>query len=677
MKQIIRNKIKKHMQNEMKGSGKDKKDQKKSPEIKSSLGSKTKYKFENFMAKGGKSVFISLFILFAVSFVISLIIRAVIMSLDPATESTVTWLEQLWITFLQITDPGAVAEETGKNMWFKLSGTITMFLGLIIFSMLVAFITTQVEELLYKLKKGKSKVIEEGHSLILGWNERVTDIIYELILANESEKDAAIVILADEDKEEMDDDIHNAFPDTKTTRIITRSGSPSSLTDLKRVNASNARSAIVLASCSDGADPDDQSTSDSRTIKSILALQALNNELPIIGEIFSAAKRELIDGFESDQVIALDSWDILGKILVQTSLTSGLEMVYNEMLSFDGCEVYFYEAKWNNTPFYDLAYHLVDGVPLGIRRADGSLDVRPESSAIMNDGDEIIVLAQDDSTIKFSKKPLFTAQDLPYEERRLEKQIEHQLILGWHNVAHILIREYSDYLQEGSLIDIMINDPSDEVKASIEAFKKEYHFLTINLIPGDPMSREHLSAISPTSYNTVIILNQNENDYDPERVDSDTLVILLLLRQIMEKAETTEKKTKIITQVLNSENAELITQTNVDDFLISNKLITMIIAQLSEQPEIKDFYDDLFQEDGSEIYLKPVSYYFKDLPIDVSFMDIMKAAGKRSEICLGVRINELAHNPEENFGVILDPLKTTRYTLSQDDFLVVLSEDEL
>ncbi len=235
--------------------------------VKAPMGTKLKYNFENFMAKGGKSVFISLFILFIVSFVVSLGIRALVMVLDPEAKTVVSWLEHLWITFLQITDPGAVAEETGKNIWFKLSGTITMFLGLIIFSMLVAFITTQLEELLYKLRKGRSTVIESNHSLILGWNDRVNDIIKELILANESEKDAAIVILSEMDKEEMDDELHDAFPDTKTTRLITRTGSPSSLSDLKRVNASEARSAIVLASCSDGASPQEQSISDSQTIK--------------------------------------------------------------------------------------------------------------------------------------------------------------------------------------------------------------------------------------------------------------------------------------------------------------------------------------------------------------------------------------------------------------------------
>jgi len=54
----------------------------------------------------------------------------------------------------------------------------------------------------------------------------------------------------------------------------------------------------------------------------------------------------------------------------------------------------------------------------------------------------------------------------------------------------------------------------------------------------------------------------------------------------MKDQNITETTPHIITQVLNSENQDLIVQTDVDDFLISNKLITMVLAQLSEQPDL-------------------------------------------------------------------------------------------
>ena len=101
------------------------------------------------------------------------------------------------------------------------------------------------------------------------------------------------------------------------------------------------------------------------------------------------------------------------------------------------------------------------------------------------------------------------------------------------------------------------------------------------------------------------------------------------------------------------------------------------MAQLSENPEIKRFYDHIFSEAGSEIYLKPVSYYFTSFPIQVTFADIINAAQKRDEICLGVRLNKNADKPEKNFGIQLNPGKTEAFNLAANDSLVVFSDNEL
>ena len=69
---------------------------------------------------------------------------------------------------------------------------------------MVAFITSVFEAKLAELRRGRSLVLEKEHTLILGFGDRIIEIIRELIEANESEQDASIVILADNDKEEMD-----------------------------------------------------------------------------------------------------------------------------------------------------------------------------------------------------------------------------------------------------------------------------------------------------------------------------------------------------------------------------------------------------------------------------------------------------------------------------------------
>ena len=126
-------------------------------------------------------------------------------------------------------------------------------------------------EKLAKLKKGRSDVIEKGHQLILGWNEMVIEIIRELIEANESEKDAAVVVLSEKPKEEMDDFLSEHLPNTLTTRLITRTGQISSLESLRRVGTANAKSVIILPLCRESDPLEDKHISDARVIKSCMA----------------------------------------------------------------------------------------------------------------------------------------------------------------------------------------------------------------------------------------------------------------------------------------------------------------------------------------------------------------------------------------------------------------------
>ena len=91
----------------------------------------------------------------------------------------------------------------------------------------------------------------------------------------------------------------------------------------------------------------------------------------------------------------------------------------------------------------------------------------------------------------------------------------------------------------------------------------------------------------------------------------------------------------------------------------------------------KKVYADLFEAEGSELYLKPASLYFDTFPKKATFADMMAIAVKRDEICLGLRSVKDANNYEKNFGIKLNPKKDTMYTLGPEDSLVVLAEDEL
>jgi hypothetical protein len=260
----------------------------------------------------------------------------------------------------------------------------------------------------------------------------------------------------------------------------------------------------------------------------------------------------------------------------------------------------------------------------------------------------------------------------------VEREVERQLILGWSYKAPIIIREYADYVLEGSEVDVVIKDAPEALRARVASLDGEG--VRVRLIDKDPLTSEDLESINPFSYNHVIILPQKPHlDAEPERIDSETIVVLLHLRKQLKALTDAGAKvsTKLITEILDSENRDLISHAGVDDFIISNRMVSMLFAQMSEEPEIEGVYENLFREEGSEIYVKPAWLYFSALPVTCRFGDLMRAAQKRGgEIAIGYKLRKLESDSGANYGVKINPPKDEIVTLGRDDCLVVVAEDD-
>jgi hypothetical protein len=663
-----------------------------------SFRQRIRYRFDNFMSRGGSSIFIGLVVLFVSALLIIGILRGTISFFhpdgaeryvkavdesgnpidEPSKSIAQQFLHQFYQAFNHLSDPGTMAYDIDSSPFFKATAVLAGMVGVVIFSALIAFITTALDQKISELKKGHSKVVESDHTLILGWNERVVEVLRELFIANESEDDACVVVLAKMDKEEMDDYLKIHLPDRQNTRIVTRSGAESSLINLNIASVEQCKSIIVLASCSPSASDDEKEGSDSIVIKTILAAVASlpdDADVSIVAEIYLDRNRKIVEEISPDAV-TVDTDEILAKMLVQTSRSVGLSVVYNEVLSFDGCEMYFHEADWGDINFSQLPFRFPDGVPLGIRSSDGDIHINPPLDTKLKTGDAILILAEDDSTIEFMDQPVATPGEFVLAGGRREVQVEKNLIIGWTPKVRIILAEYADYVQEGSQIDIMLRAANDDVLGEIETLNRELAGIHIQLINENPLTRTGLIAARPFEYDNIIILSQGGDEHDEERTDSETVVILLLLRQIFDDNREKVGDIKLITEILDSENQPLVARAGVNDFIISNRFVSMILAQISEDADIKRVYDDLFSEDGSEIYLKPATLYFREFPITVSYADMIAVAQQRQEVCLGVKIKKYEDLMDKNFGVKLIPEKTIEYTLGPEDTLVVLAEDE-
>ena len=207
-----------------------------------------RYRFDTFMSRGTIALVGALF---AVTFLVilagTLILVVARLKPEGSTES-LSAAEALWQVTMRTIDTGTVAGDTGWS--FRLVAFLITLGGIFIVSALIGIISNGLDNRLNELRRGRSTVIESGHTVILGWSPQVFSIVSELALANRHLRDdrgsraagrsACVAILADKDKVEMEEEIRTKVPDTLGTRVICRSGNPLDLDDLQIVSPDTA-----------------------------------------------------------------------------------------------------------------------------------------------------------------------------------------------------------------------------------------------------------------------------------------------------------------------------------------------------------------------------------------------------------------------------------------------------
>ncbi len=652
---------------------------------KHTLSERFRYRLDNFMSKGGASVFLALLFLFFIAFVVMGAVRLGTFFIFP-DEAIEDQGFLLWHAFFQIIDSGALAElDAQSNFAGKLVAILTIFVGLVLFSSMVAFITQEFERRLSILRKGKSLVLESDHILIVGFSGRVIEIIRELIVANESDS-GVVVILADQDKEKMDDYIRENIHGFLTTRVITRSGSPTSLKNLQSAGIEFAHSVVILNDAKSSDDDLTKESADARVLKTIMAVVSAKGEEgvpPVVAEVHIDRYRILAQSIVEGKITTLNEAEILARMLVQTSRNEGLAMVYSDLVGFQGNEFYFYrpEGGWGALTFGALQYHFMESVPLGIRTPEGRIILNPPQDRVLQEEDDIVVLADDDSTIDFSKTPAVTPEPRPYSTLRHTLLPENHLVVGWNNKAPIVLREYAAYMTEGSSVNLLIEQGNNQViRKTFEEIAAHFPRIQMTLNEIDFHSQEELTALNLPIYTTVSILAGSGEE--AEEIDAKTIMRLLQIRHLFqehERATGEEITTKLITEIVNSENTELVVQVGVKDFLISNQFVSRIFAQIAVEADVMRVYEDLFSEEGSEVYVKHAELYFDfadQEEIEVSFGECVLAAQQRREVCFGIKLVREQRDAAQLFGIHVIPRKDRSFRLCRKDALIVLAEDE-
>jgi voltage-gated potassium channel Kch len=465
----------------------------------------------------------------------------------------------------------------------------------------------------------------------------------------------------------MEEQIRERVEEKGNTRVIVRSGNPIDLNDLELGSPHNARSIIVL--------PPESDEPDSYVIKTVLALTNNPNRRAepyhIVTQIHSRKNLDVVKMISSnDKVLPLLTGDLIARVVAQTSRQSGLSVVYTELMNFGDDEIYFkQEPGLSGKTFGEALLAYEDSTVMGLRKAEGTILLNPPMDMRLEPGDQLFALSEDDDTIRLSGRA-----NLPIEEGliRAGKKAhrpgpERALIIGWNRSAGIIIRELDAYVAEGSQVTVIADE--NDARDGIKACEKNLTNQKLTFVPGDTTSRELLDSLNIAEYDHVIVLASS--GLDTQQADARTLVTLLHLRDIAERDET---PFSIVSEMLDLRNRELAEVARVDDFIVSEHLISLMLAQLSENAELFDVFQDIFDPEGAEIYLKPILDYI-ETGQPVSFYTVLEAARRRGETALGYRVAAEANKAEKAYGVHTNPKKSAKVVFAPEDRLIVVAND--
>lgn len=622
-----------------------------------------RYAFDNTMARGpialiGWLAGLSLAVIVVAGGVISLT------SIRPGNEGgRLGFCEAAWQSLMRTFDAGTMGADEGWG--YRLVMLVVTLGGIFVISTLIGVLTAGVEGKLEELRKGRSRVIEANHTVILGWTEQIFSVVSELIVANANQRRPCIVILGEKDKLEMEDELRERVGRTGRTRVVCRTGSPIEMADLEIVSLQTARSIIILSP--EEGDPDSQ------VIKTTLAITNNPDRRPepyhIVAEIRDPKNMEVAKLVGKDEVELVLTGHLVSRIIAQTCRQSGLSIVYTELLDFGGDEIYFKkEPALVGKTLGEALLAYEDSAIIGLCSQGGAPRLNPPLDTRIQPGDQLIAISADDDTVLLSgKADLGIAPEAIHNASRPEPVPERTLIMGWNWRGGAVINELDNYVAAGSQVTVVADTPSTAEDLARYCTALAHQQVTFQ--EGDTTDRRTLDKLAIDTYDHVILLCYDS--LDPQEADARTLITLLHLR---DTAERMKHPFSIVSEMLDIRNRNLAEVTRADDFIVSDKLISLMLAQVSENKALNAVLADIFDPEGSEIYLKPMGHYVAS-GRPVNFYTVVESARRRGEIAIGYRLHALAGDTARAYGVVVNPDKSAQVSFGEKDKVIVIAED--
>lgn len=688
--------------------------------------------FSIMVAKNPSRVILMVIMLFNILFM--LFSALIISRLVPVSASGNGFAASVFYTISMILDAGCISyviEDVGQSgVILIIICLVIVMLGMIGFTGgIIGYLTNVISGFIENANAGDTVLNISGHTVILNWNNRASEIINELLYRNYQEK---VVVLVPSGREEIEKEIDNRLSDTikreenlllkkcrNKTRfgrwmylrmnrhytkpvVIVREGDTFAEKELMDVSLDKARSVIILnrdnsheiCKFENERNLAVYNRGNSYTIKTlVLVAQITSSEesadnQKIIVEIEDDWTEELVgkiikykENLGKCNIVPMKVNRVLGQLLAQFSIMPELNLVYSELFSNRGAE--FYAMKAENKVDYGVYGYMEThskAIPLT------AMDTKA--------GRHFFFMANVESEVEDAHEKSDDSFDV-----RLNRDYwlprRNILILGHNSKTSSLMDAFKSFRNEWNpakdgreILNICVIDDAKNLER-MDNYREFSPYIS-NVIARDIYDKDRIYAdinsfIDDQDGDTCILILSDDNVVQ-EDLDTNALTYLIYVQDIMSErkkrlGDKPDERIDVIVEILNPKNYDVVHSYSVNNVVISNRFISKIIMQIGEKDALFEFYNDIltYDEEGEriskELYIKRAGDFFEEVPAPSTADELVRAvyrdAVRMGEDNTAVVLGYVTAN--EKMKIFKGDLRKIQVHLEADDKLIVFS----
>ncbi|MCL1912639.1 MAG: hypothetical protein FWG10_01835 [Eubacteriaceae bacterium] len=571
-----------------------------------------------------------------------------------------------------------VIEDIGTADFVLVVACITsVIIGLVVFTgTIIGYMSELISNFIENASSSSLQILVSDHVIILNWNNRAAELIAELYYKNKHE---TVIILADEDREEIQRDIDErldvAIEDgiweaqkasahmgwfgrrryiaknviKNKLDVIVREGEPWSSKQLYDISLEMAKTVFLLGR--DYADSEESpklsSSSSTASLIKTLALVAqireeeqVGNDQQVIVEIDDKWTDSLVGmvikhkvQLGTGYIVPVDINQLLGQIFSQFSIMPELNVVYNSLISNKSATFFTRPIDSQQSEHELVASYLgthLNSIPLGV------LDD--------TEGERYLyIMANDETGLKPSALvPAPSGHSVSINPEYYMKE-KHVVIFGSNSKSNAIMEGYSYFCSEWSNcngyepLEVTIIDTVDNL--SQMGNYSEYSFVK-KVVATDAFDKSFIAGVldemidSHTGDKCILILS--DDTVPDEDIDSNAITYLILVQDVLYSRQKADpdfdiRSIDMVVEILDPQNFDAASNYSVENIIVSNRYLSKTMMQIGEKRALFEFYFDIFTYDEDdefntkEIYIKRVDEFFTELPKPSSAADLIRS----------------------------------------------------